>query len=118
MKRFLCILFIVTILVSLVGCAKLVKTECETVEVKIVDSYHRSAWVQTIVAGKVVTAVSHPAVYRIYVECDGVEYTVSGSDTYNEYKDRIGDIVSATLKINTYDDGTIRRDIVSIGDCE
>ena len=115
MKRFLSILLVTIVLISFVGCAKLVKTECETVDVKIVDSYHRSAWVQTISAGKVHTTVAHPAIYRIYVEYNGVEYTVSGSETYRAYKDRVGEVISATLEINTYDDGTTKHDIISLG---
>ena len=116
MKRFPSILLIAVILIYLVGCAKIIDTKRETVEVKIVDSYHRSAWVQTISTGKVTTTVPHPEIYRIYVEYDGVEYTVSGSDTYRAYKDKIGETVSATLEINTYDNGTTKKIIVSLGD--
>lgn len=116
MKRLLSILLITVILVSLAGCAKLVKTEYETVEVKVVDSYHESAFIQTIPCGKSVTTITYPAVYRITVEYEDVEYTIGGSDIYHAYKDKIGETVSATLEISTYDDGTIKRSIATLGE--
>ena len=116
MKRFLSCLLILTILVSLVGCAKLIKTEYTRVDVEIVDSYHRSAWIQPIWNGKTMMMIPHPATYRIDVEYNDVEYSIHGSEIYEVYKDRIGEVVSGTLEISTYDDGTIKYDIVSLGD--
>jgi hypothetical protein len=100
---------------SFAGCAELINTEHKTVNVRIVDAYHRSAWAQPMMAGKVMTMITHPAVYRIDVEYEGVEYSVSGSDTYNAYKDLVGETVPAILEIRTYDDGTVKYDIISLG---
>lgn len=98
----------------LTGCAKCINTEYENVEVNIVDEYHRGMYVTPISAGKVTTMVTHPAVYKITVEYNGVKYTISGSDTYNKYKDMVGQTTTGTLEIKTYDDGSIRYDITSL----
>lgn len=97
------------------GCAKVINTEETVVPVTIMDSYHRAAYTTPMCAGKVVSIIHHPAIYRIYVEYMGVEYAISGSKTYHAYKDRIGDTVNAVLETRTYDDGSIKYDILSIG---
>lgn len=99
---------------SLVGCAKLVSTECENVEVNIVDEYHKGMYMTPVFNGKTTTMITHPAVYRITVEYNGVEYTISGSDTYNKYKEKVGQTATGTLEIRTYDDGTVKYDITAL----
>lgn len=108
------ILLIMCLMFVLTGCAKCISTEYENVEVNIVDEYHRGMYVTPIRAGKVTTMVTHPAVYRITVEYNGVEYTISGSDTYNKYKDMVGQTTTGTLEIRTYDNGFVRYDITSL----
>ena len=99
----------------LVGCTKLINTEYETVQVKIVDEYHRSAYSTPVRVGKAMTVRRHPAVYRVIVEYEGVEYSVSDSETWRRYKDMVGEIVDATLEIRKYDDGTVKYRITSLG---
>lgn len=113
-NRILVFLLLVVFIFSLVGCAKCICTEHESVEVVIVDKYHRGMWMQPIRAGKVTTFITHPVVWRITVEYNGVEYTVSGSDTYDKYKDKIGQTTIGELEIKTYDNGTVEYDIVSL----
>lgn len=43
-----------------------------------------------------------------------VEYTISGSDTYNKYKEKVGQIAIGALEIRTYDDGTVKYDITAL----
>jgi hypothetical protein len=64
--------------------------------------------------GKTIVMVTHPAIWRITVEYNGVEYTVGGSDTYEKYEDKIGQTTIGELEIKTYDDGTVEYDIVSL----
>lgn len=113
-KKIVSILAILCLMFSLVGCAKCISTEYENVEVNIVDEYHRGMYITPISTGKVTTMITHPAVYRITVEYGGIEYTISGSDTYNRYKDKVGEVVVGTLEIRTYDDGTVKYDITSL----
>ena len=113
-KKFITIMTIVFLMFSLVGCAKLINTEYENVEVNIVDEYHRGWYMTPIRVGKVTTTVTHPAVYEITVEYKGIKYTISGSDTYNKYKEKVGQTATGTLEIRTYDDGTVRYDIIKL----
>lgn len=101
---------------SLTGCAKCISTETSTVQVKITDEYHRTAYTTMHYnpATKTMMPQSHPAVYRITVEYDGIEYNISGSNTYNKYSDQIGEYVNGTLETKKYDDGTVRYSIVDL----
>lgn len=58
----------------LTGCAKCISTETSTVQVKIIDEYHRAAYTTMYysTATKTMLSQSHPAVYRITVEYNGV----------------------------------------------
>ena len=100
----------------LTGCAKCISTETSTVQVKVTDEYHRTAYTTMYYspATKTMLPQSHPAVYRITVEYNGVEYNISGSDTYKKYSNRIGEYVNGTLEIEKYDDGTVRYNIVDL----
>ena len=113
MKRVL-IFMLIAVLVTLTGCAKIINTEYKEVDVKITDTYHRAAYVTPIRAGKVTSLITHPAVYRTYIKYEGIEYTLSGSSIYNKYKNKVGQTVKGKLKIDTYDDNTIRYDIIEI----
>lgn len=101
---------------SLVGCAKCISTETSTVQVKITDEYHRAAYTTMHYnsATKTMMPQSHPAVYRITVEYNGIEYVISGRDTYDKYSNRVGEYINGTLQIKKYDDGTVRYDIVGL----
>lgn len=104
----------VCIIFSLSGCAKLVNTEYQKVEVTITDEYHRGMYITPIFNGKTTTMITHPAVYRITVEYNDIEYAISGSNTYEKYKDKVGQTAIGTLEICTYDDGTVKCDITSL----
>ena len=113
-KRILTFLVFMIMIFSLVGCTKLVSTECENVEVSIVDKYYRGMYLTPVFNGKTTTFITHPAVYRITVEYNGVEYTISSSDTYNKYKEKVGQTAIGTLEIRTYDDGSVKYDITAL----
>lgn len=113
-KRILVFSMFMIMILSLVGCAKLVSTEYKNVEVNIIDEYHKGMYITPVFNGKTITMITHPAVYRITVEYNGVEYTISGSDTYNKYKEKVGQTAIGTLEIRTYDDGTVKYDITEL----
>lgn len=114
MKKIASVCVILMIFMSLCGCAKCIRTDTKTVEVKIVDKYHHGTYITPMIAGKINIMVTHPAVYEITVEYNGVEYTISGSDTYSKYKDKIGQTTNAELQIEYYDDESIIYDIISL----
>jgi hypothetical protein len=96
------------------GCAKLLSEEYSTVSVIVVDEHYTPVRIVPVVAGKVRTFVTHPARYLIDVEYNGIEYSISGRDTYSRYKDRIGETTNAQLRTRTYDDETVKYDIISL----
>lgn len=100
----------------LTGCAKCISTETSTVQVKITDEYHRAAYTTMYYnpAIKTIMPQSHPAIYRITVEYDSVEYNFYDSDTYNKYSDLVGEYVNGTLETRKYNDGTVRYNIVDL----
>lgn len=114
MRKLLTIILTFCILISLTGCSKVINVEYQDVEVKVVDEYYRGMFVQPMCAGKVVTMISHPAEYRITVEYDDIQYEFRDKETYDKYKDRLGQNVTGTLEILSYDDGSIRRDIINL----
>ena len=116
MKKILLSLTLLTLLFTLVGCAKCISTETSTVQVKITDEYHRDAYTTMYYspATKTMLPQSHKAVYRITVEYNGVEYDISDSNAYNKYSDKIGEYVDGILETKKYDDGTVRYGIISL----
>lgn len=114
MKKILSIVIIICLALSLAGCANLVNTEYENVEVCVVDICHRAMWLQPVRAGKVTTFITHPAEYEVTVEYNNVNYTIDDEDTYNRYKDKIGQTTTGTLEIRTYDDGSVKYDITEL----
>lgn len=115
MKKILIILLAMLILTfSLTGCAKCISTETSTVQVQITGEYHKAMYITPVFNEKTTTMITHPAVYRITVEYNGVEYDISGSDTYNKYSDKIGEYTNGTLQTKKYDGGTVRYNIVEL----
>lgn len=117
MKKRLCVSLILAVLLFmhlLTGCTKCVNTETSTVKVRVVDKYHRPMYMQPVRCGKVTSIITHPAVYRIRVTYKGVKYSLSGSDVYNKYFDKVGEYVKGTLVSKYYDDGSIKCAVVSL----
>lgn len=108
------ILLLITIILTLTGCAKCISTETSTVQVKIVDKYYSSAYTTPVYNGKSWTMVTHSANYRITVEYNGLKYNIHNYSTYKKYSNRIGDSVNAILQTKTYDDGSVKYEIIEL----
>lgn len=113
-KKIICFILCTLFSLSLIGCKKCVDTQYSSVAVKIVDKYHRAAYTTRVFNGKTTTIVTHPAVYKIVIEYNGKEYTISGKETYNKYSNKIGESVTAILKIKIYDDKTEKYNITKL----
>ena len=115
-NKILSLLLFALLVFSIAGCAKCISTEYNMVEVTIVDEYHKPGYTTIVYTAvlKMPMTQTHPAIYRIIVEYNGGEYTISGSNTYYKYKDKINQTAIGKLEIRTYDDGTVRYDIVSL----
>ena len=87
------------------GCKEVVDKESITVEAIVVDKYHRGYWVQPIMVGKVITVITHPAVWKTIFHYQGYEAEVSGSEVYGQYE--VGDTAECDLVTYYYDDSSI-----------
>jgi hypothetical protein len=114
MKKVFCLALIVLLIFSLTSCADLISTETQKVDVLITYEDYSGAWLQPVWTGQVFTYIPHPAQYEITVKYNGIEYTLDNETYYNAYKDRIGDTITGTLEIKTYDDGTVKYDIIAL----
>lgn len=114
MKKISEFFLLVLIMISLCGCAKLIDTQYSTVNVKIVDECYRGSYVSPVVSGKTTTFITHPAVYKITVEYNDVDYVISGRDKYIKYSEKIGEYTTGTLETRRYDDGTVRYNITEL----
>lgn len=116
MKRTVSQLLAICMILSLSGCAKCISTNYQNVEVRIVDKYHRGMYFIPIHVGKTTNMIYYPAIYRITVEYDGTEYTISGRDIYEKYSERVGEFAVGCLRVRDYDDGTTEYDIIGLSD--
>ena len=118
MKAFVIIvalcLSILLIIFAFTGCAKVINVQQEIVEVQIVDSNRRSAWMQPVRAGKVTTFIHHPARYEIIVEYNGTKHTFNNQAIYDKYKNSIGEYTEAVLETKTYDNGKVRWSLTEL----
>lgn len=95
----------VIVSMTLTGCKKCVSTEYEYVPVKITDAESRSAYSYPVRVGKTTSIRVVPASYNTVVEYDFVEYSLSSSETYYKYRDKIGKTAKGKLETKRYDDG-------------
>ena len=113
-KKILAWLPAIVFIFSLSGCVKCISTEYKDVEVVVVNEYYRGSYITPTHIGKVTTFVTHPAVYEITVEYNGVEYTIDERGTYDKYKNKIGQTTIGKLEIRSYDDDSVKYNIVSL----
>ena len=99
---------------TLTGCKKCVSTEYEYVPVKITDAESRLAYSYPVRVGKTTSIRVVPASYNTVVEYDSVEYSLSSSETYYKYRDKIGKTAKGKLETKRYDDGSMKIRIVSL----
>lgn len=115
MKLILVVIFAAVIVsMTLTGCKKCVSTEYEYVPVKIIDAKRRLAYSYPVRVGKTTSIRVVPASYNTVVEYDSVEYSLSSSETYYKYRDKIGKTAKGKLETKRYDDGSMKIRIVSL----
>ena len=106
MKKIICFCFL-GVCVLLAGCAELISKETTQVEA-IITEVDRDPM-------RIIGKVTMPADFDIYFEYDGIKGSWDiNRKTYELYKDKIGDAITCNLITLTYDDGTIKRRLVSI----
>lgn len=106
MKKIICFCLL-GVCVLLAGCAELISKETTQVEA-IITEVDRDPM-------RIIGKVIMPADFDIYFEYDGIKGSWDiNRKTYELYKDKIGDAIACNLITLTYDDGTIKRRLVSI----
>lgn len=94
-KIILCCILVMLLCGALYGCSiffpalqeayQNLKTDTSEVEVEITKKYF------------------YKGVYTIIVKYNGDKYTIHGKETYNKYKDRVGETATGILEIKYYD---------------
>ena len=107
--RFVALLILIAVIVSLTGCAKLTDTREEVVEATIVDTYHKGAWVHVMVIGKSIIPVSHPAKYEVTLKYNEIQTTIDNSDLYSICHGKNGTTIQCNLITKSYDDGSVKQ---------
>ena len=110
MKKIISLILVIATMLLMVGCKEVVKTENEEVEVTVVDAHRRGAYM--IRCGK--TWVTRPASYRVTVKYGDNEYSVSGSDTYYKFENKVGETAIGVLQTTYYDDGSMVQNIIKL----
>lgn len=102
MKKMLSITLIVTMLLCLASCATLISEEIIEVEA-VITEVDRDPM-------RYIGKTLYPADYDVYFEYEGIKGSWDISkETYELYKDKVGETIKCNLIIKTYDDGTIRQ---------
>ena len=102
MKKILTITLIATMLLCLTSCATLISEEVLEVEA-VITEVDRDPM-------RYIGNTVYPADYDVYFEYEGLKGSWDISkETYEIYKDKVGETIKCNLIIKTYDDGTIRR---------
>lgn len=116
MKKILRILITLCFVITLIGCAECISTETTEVQVIVKSEYYKptSSTVMYNPMLKMPMIQSEPEEYEITVEYNGIEYKFTDENTYNRYKDKIGETVIGVLETRKYDDGTIKNKIIEI----
>ena len=96
-KVIIIIASLLVILYTFTGCSELVSKEETVVDVKIIDTYKRASYTTPLKVGKVTSIITHPAVYKVYVDYDGTKFTLTGKDVYEKYENKVGQTVKGTL---------------------
>lgn len=107
MKKVLCMLFAMFLVLTTVGCATVINTETKVVEATIVE-VDKDPMIWT---GK--TAI--PADYDILVRYENIESWIDVSRSeYDKYEKLVGTAIEVKLVVDYYDDNTIKQYFVLI----
>lgn len=102
MKKIPILALLVVMLLCFASCEKLISEEVVEVEA-IITEVDRDPM-------RMIGKTVYPADYDIYFEYEGIKGSWDvNKETYNLYKDKVGESIKCYLITHTYDDGTIRR---------
>lgn len=93
-----------------------VDEKTKTVEAVITDASRHGGNTSLIYTGRILVPVRHREWYEIIVSYNNKKYSVTSDDedAYDEYRDKIGETVSAELVTKKRKDGSVTTEITSI----
>lgn len=93
-----------------------VDEKTKTVEAVITDASRHGGNTSLIYTSKILVPVRHREWYEIIVSYNNKKYSVTSDDedAYDEYRDKIGETVSAELVTKKRMDGSVTTEITSI----
>lgn len=103
---------LVTSLLS--GCRELTERTYITDYVTVTDSHHDDSRLEPYLVGRQTYIMSIPETNIVCVSYKDIEDKFDNKDYYEKYKDKIGEKVKALIRIDKYDDGTVKYIIESI----
>ena len=109
MRRIIGLILLIAVAVSLVGCAKVIDTQTETVEAVIVSTHFTPGYYTTMIVGKTQILQYHPPVYRTTLRYNDIIEDIYGSELYSIAHGFDGDTIQCSLITETYDDGTVKQ---------
>ena len=96
------------------GCTKVVSTEENHVQVKIVDESYEPEDVLQMYTGNGWQTMIESAEYNIFVEYEGEQYRINDKDASEKYSDKIGEYTNGTLRTKKYDEGSEQYEIIGL----
>lgn len=107
--RFIALLILLAVVISLTGCAKLIDTQEEAVEATIVDTRFYAGYYTYIKSGNTTITQWHPARYYTTLEYNGISTDIFGSDLYSICHGKNGTTIQCILITKSYDDGSVKQ---------
>lgn len=108
MKKITILILGLLVVSSLSGCSELVERTHINDYVTITDADYHHGYSTTELMGNTIYDDTVYPEYIIDYEYNGTEDCVNDEDIYNKYRDKIGEKVPAVIRVDTYDDGTIK----------
>lgn len=96
------------------GCSELVERTHINDYVTITDADYSPGYSSIYLIGGTIYDDTVDPEYIIEYEYNGIEDCVDDEDIYNKYRDKIGEKVPAVIRVDTYDDGTIKYIVESV----
>ena len=109
MKKLFAILLAILLVLTFAGCAEVKEQNSILVSAILVDTHYKGMWIQHIISGKTITMITHPADYDLIFKYEGKRYNLDvDSETYNTYKNAVGQEFDMELVTTVYDDDTTK----------
>ena len=109
MRKAIGLILLIAVAVSLIGCAKVIDTQTETVEAIIVETRFYPGYYTYIKSGQTTIMQWHPPRYYTTLKYNDITEDIYGSELYSICHGKNGDTIQCSLITEIYDDGTVKQ---------